>query len=159
VNRFGILTSAFFILITLAFYSCAEEEVAFEENKAIKGNNWSMDKPVIFKVDMDDTVTRYNMFFNLRTTTSYEYSNLYVFLTRTYPNGFKEKDTLHFKLAEYDGHWTGKSSGEMVENRIKFMRDARFPIRGKYIFKFEQAMRDEDLAEVASVGLRIERVD
>lgn len=74
------------------------------------------------------------------------------------PDGKIERDTIECQLADAQGRWLGKSgSGSLWDNQVLFNRRTRFPKPGKYVFRFEQAMRDEKLENIMEVGLRIEK--
>lgn len=140
--------------IAFAFSSCDSNRI-YEENIAVENNIWKSDDIKTFSFDITDTVSALDLFVNVRTTTDYPYNNLYIYLYSEYPNGYTDKDTLEFILAELDGKWLGESSGTVVENQILISRGGRFQESGKYTFKLQQAMREKDLAEIIDVGFRV----
>jgi gliding motility-associated lipoprotein GldH len=144
------------IFCAVALISCGESPF-FEENKSVGDNVWSWNEPVEFDVDVTDTVSPYNFYLNLRTTKGYEFSNVFVFFTLKFPNGGEMRDTIEAPLADDLGNWLGKPSGSLVDNKILFGPRRIFPLTGKYHVTIEQAMRDQDLAEVSDVGLTIEK--
>jgi hypothetical protein len=79
----------------------------------------------------------------------------FIFLYSEYPNGYTDKDTLEFILAEPDGKWVGESSGTIVENQFLIARGGSFSNSGKYTFKIQHAMREPDLPEIVDVGFRV----
>jgi gliding motility-associated lipoprotein GldH len=130
----------------------------FEENKAIPNQSWSANQPVRLLADITDTVQPHNVFVNVRVTSSYAYSNLYLFLETRYPGGKMSVDTLECLLADEQGSWLGKGSGNVWDNQILLKKNVRFPRKGVYSFLITQGMRKDPLVDVADVGLRIERV-
>ena len=144
----------FLLLAALVVSSCDSNRI-YEENIAVENNVWKADDIKTFSFDIVDTVSALDLFVNIRTTTDYPYNNLYVFLYSEYPNGYTDKDTLEFILAELDGKWLGESSGTVVENQILISRGGRFQASGKYTFKIQQAMREKELAEIIDVGFRV----
>lgn len=130
----------------------------FEENKAIPSQSWSANQPVRLLADITDTVQPHNVYVNVRVTSSYAYSNLYLFLETRYPGGKMSVDTLECLLADEQGRWLGKGSGNVWDNQILLKKNVRFPRRGVYSFLISQGMRKDPLADVTDVGLRIERV-
>lgn len=149
LNRLGIM-SLFGLLIT----SCDSNRI-YEENQVVDGNVWQSDDIKVFEFDVQDTLSALDLFVNIRTTTDYPYSNLYIFLYSHYPDGYTDKDTLEFILAENNGKWLGESSGTVVENQILISRGGRFTTSGKYTFKIQHAMREEALSEIIDVGFRV----
>jgi gliding motility-associated lipoprotein GldH len=85
--------------------------------------------------------------------------SLYVFLYSEYPDGSSHKDTLEFLLAEPDGKWLGENTGTIVEFKGPIAAGGRFSKLGKYTFKLQHAMREEELKEVVDIGLCIEKFE
>lgn len=144
----------FVFVLGLTVISCDSNRI-YEENFAVDDEGWKAEDVKTFQFDIEDTLSALNLFINLRTSTDYKYSNIYVFLYSEYPDGYSDKDTLEFILAEPDGRWLGESSGTVVENKV-LISQGRFTHKGTYTFKLEHAMRDEVLAEVIDVGFRVE---
>lgn len=147
------LAAPLLLLLTL-LPSCDSNRI-YEENIPVEKNTWHADDIKTFAFDITDTTSGLDLYINLRTTTDYPYSNLFIFLYSHYPNGYTDKDTLEFILAQPDGKWLGESSGTVVENQILISRGGRFPVAGKYTFKIQQAMREEELGEIIDVGFRV----
>lgn len=140
--------------VAFIFYSCDSNRI-YEENFSVENNVWNSEDVKTFSFEITDTMSPLDLFVNIRTTPDYGYSNLYVFLYSEYPNGYSDKDTLEFILAEQDGKWLGESSGTVIENQILISRGGRFPYSGKYTFKIQHAMREKDLPEIIDVGFRV----
>lgn len=141
-------------LMPFLFISCDSNRI-YEENFEVADNVWNVEDIKTFTFEITDTVSPLELFVNVRTTTDYPYSNLYIFLYSEYPNGYTDKDTLNFILAEPSGRWLGENSGTVVENRIAISSGGRFPASGKYTFKIQHAMREDDLGEIIDVGFRV----
>lgn len=146
------------MMVGIVLLSSCGSSPYFEENKTMENHTWNYNDPAVFEVEIDDTVSAFDFFLNLRVTKSYEFSNIYVFFTTNLPDGHQTRDTVESVLAGPDGTWLGKVSGGLVENKILFKHNKRFPMAGKYTFTIEQAMRGEELNEVADVGLRLEKL-
>lgn len=146
--------AAMLLLLPLLALSCDSNRI-YEENFSIENSTWHADDIKEFSFEITDTMSALDLFINLRTTTDYPYSNLYIFLYSSYPDGYKDKDTLEFVLARPDGKWLGESSGTIVENQILISRGGRFRVPGKYTFRIQQAMREEELGEIVDVGFRV----
>ena len=149
---FIILVSA----ISLFFFSCESNRV-FEENKSVAGNTWERNNKISFETNIDDTNLIYNVYINVRNASSYSYRNLYIFLVTKMPDGKISKDTLNCYLQDETGHWAGKGLGDAWENRILFKPMVKFNQKGKFVFEYEQGMREEKLLGIMDVGLRIEK--
>jgi gliding motility-associated lipoprotein GldH len=144
------------LLIAFGFTSC-DDSLVFEENKGIDGMVWKSNQPVSFQVDVQDTTQACNFYFNLRHGEDYPFSNIFIFMKTTFPNGEAAKDTMEFTLQQTDGKWIGSGLGDLRDNQIMFKQNLRFPLRGMYTFSLEQAMRQDELPHISEVGLRIEK--
>lgn len=138
--------------------ACGDDKI-FEENQAIENNTWKSDDIKTFTFEVEDTISPMLISVNLRTTVDYAYSNLYVFMYSEYPDGSSHKDTLEFLLAEPDGKWLGENTGTIVEFKGPIAAGGRFSKQGKYTFKLQHAMREEELKEVVDIGLCIEKFE
>ena len=148
----------YLVLITTiaTLISCGGESVYFEQNKAIANKDWVVDDKQEFDFTINDTAQYYDFFFNVRTTSNYEYSNMYVFYKVYFPNGKSLTDTAQFILADPTGKWLGKSvSGSLIDNSILFSKKRRFPLAGKYVFSVQHGMRNNTLSNISDVGFKI----
>ena len=143
-------------LIILFLSSCDLNRV-FDENYSFENANWDRNKIVSFKIEISDTISQNQFFINIRNTTDYKYSNLYLFITTQLPDGNISKDTIECILADINGKWLGNGLSKLKENNILLKNDLVFPEKGSYIFEFEQAMRVEILQGIADIGIRIEK--
>ncbi len=140
----------------LALCSCDRNGV-FDENINTKGNLWNKNDIAKFGVNINDTTSYHNIYINVRNTTDYPNSNLYLFVSTTSPAGYSQIDTLECYLADDQGKWLGKGFGYIHDNRIPYKHNIRFPMKGVYNFEIKQAMRIDELKGIASVGVRVEK--
>ena len=150
-----------FVLVFIAFLnltSCDSNRI-YEENIAVEDGIWKNEDIKTFSFDVVDTMSRVNIFVNLRTTTDYPYSNIYVFLYSEFPNGTTDKDTLEFILAEPDGKWLGENSGTVVEFKGLIASGGFLSVSGTYTFQLQHAMREDELHEIIDVGMRFEKME
>lgn len=155
------ISTYFFVVIffvTMMFSSCKEENVFFEKNNPIENKNWQVNNQQDFDFTIKDTNQYYDFYFNVRTTSNYDYSNLYVFYKLYFPNGKSLTDTAQFVLADPTGKWLGKSvSGSLIDNSILFSNKRRFPLPGKYTFSVVHGMRNNSLDNISDVGFKIKQ--
>jgi gliding motility-associated lipoprotein GldH len=131
----------------------------YEKNIKIPDGIWKADEPVRFEVTVEDTVSAHNLYINVRNTSLYPMSNLYLFVTTTAPSGHGVKDTVEITLADEKGKWLGSGLGDIWDLQQPYKQNVRFAQRGKYTFVFEQAMRTEHLPFIIDVGLRVEKAE
>lgn len=107
-----------------------------------------------FQVNITDTTKVYDFVITLRTTTSYAYNNLWIFLSSKTPSGLKAREPFQIQIANEDGTWIGVKSGTVIENQLIF-KARKFPEKGKYTFTLEQGITEKNIGDVLDVGLRI----
>lgn len=146
-----------FLIIFIFFFSACDSKRIYDKNIEIENNVWDSAQKVKFEVNITDTVSGNNVLINLRHAGFYPYSNLFLFINTTFPNGKTTRDTAECILADDNGKWFGKGLGDLWDARILFKRNVRFSQSGTYIFEYEQAMRVEKLSGIMDIGLRIEK--
>lgn len=151
---------AFLVLIFVAaliFGSC-NKGVIYQKYISIPDNQWLAGKPVTFTVPVEDTITPYNIYVNIRQANDYDFGNIYMFISITAPNNQTETDTINCILADNSGRWLGQGLGDIWDNKIWFKRNARFH-KGEYKFTYTQAMRVDTLQQIMDVGLSVQKAD
>jgi len=150
------LKPGLFIFLLIFLASCDPDRV-YEKNQPIPDQTWKSAEKVEFRVEIADNTIPYNVYLQLRNGMDYPYSNLYLFLKTTFPDGKISKDTIECILADYDGRWLGSGTGSVKFMRFQLKKGVRFPLKGLYQFEFEQAMRVNSLKGITDIGLRLER--
>lgn len=139
--------------------SCSNNNVIYDESVVIPNASWNNQDLPYFDVNIEDTTSSYNFYFNIRHLENYKYSNFYMFLHTTFPNGNQTHDTIELILAYPDGRWIGKGSGSMRSNQILLNNNLHFPFKGNYHFEIEQAMREPVLNGITDVGVKFEIIN
>ena len=155
------------VALSLVFLlaSCDKKRV-FDEYKELDGK-WKKDNVLSFSFDQKDTVSKYNMFVNVRNNNSYPYSNLYLIVQLQEPGSKLTKvDTLEYPMANADGSLMGDGFTDVKESKLWYKENVRFPKAGKYTVSIQHAVRKggevpgvEELDGVTDVGLRIESTE
>ena|SRR2546428_1345781 len=154
--RFFKAFSLGLVVISMITVSCTDSAV-FDDNKTIDKKGWSFHDKADFNIKIASPGI-YNVFVNLRHTDDYRYSNIFLLMYVQGPGQEKvEKRRVEIKLAEQDGHWIGNGSGNLYARRVFVTDKINFSKPGIYHFELEQNMRDEPLAEIADVGIRVEK--
>jgi gliding motility-associated lipoprotein GldH len=128
-----------------------------DTNIELKKRNWSYAEKIKVPVKIESADIPYNLYFNLRHTADYKYSNIFVLIHVTDPNGKKTTERKEFKLALADGEWLGKGSGNKYSLQLQFKSSYKFPKNGTYLFELEQNMRDNPLNNISDAGIRVEK--
>ena len=143
------------VLGMLTFLQSCGDDAFYDQVHSFDKNTWGKADTAIFKVDVQDSVINRDFILSLRTTTEYLYSDLWVYIMVTAPDGTTSKVAQKIPLARPDGSWIGRVSGTLVESRLRF--DSKpFPIIGEYVFKVCNATQEDLIPYVADIGLRIE---
>lgn len=144
------------VVTALALASCGGN-VYYDSSGKVDERGWLPTDSVAFDVEVDDTVQLYDFLVEVRNSTSYAYSNLFLFVNTTFPDGSVAYDTLECPLADVAGQWYGKRVGRYVDSRYRLRSgSARFPMTGTYRFAITNGMRDSAIVGIRDIGLRIE---
>jgi len=145
-----------YIVIAFLLASCSGNTL-YDESVVIPGAKWDNENIPYFDVTVDDTLSNYAFYLNIRHLENYSYSNLYVFMHTEFPNGNVTHDTIECTLALPDGRWLGKGSGTMRSAKVVLNPTLRFPLSGTYHFEIEQAMRQKELRGITDIGICFEK--
>jgi len=148
-------------LILFSLFSCDSNRL-YEKNISIENTVWDLSQKPSFEYNNTDTISKVNLKANIRHSSSYPFSNLWLFINTIDPLGALKTDTLECILAQKDGKWLGSGLGDVWDIQCQF-KSYRLLKKGVYTFEIEQAMRHGDLAEIEQlpgileIGLRIEK--
>jgi gliding motility-associated lipoprotein GldH len=145
------------VISFLTLFSC-NSNLVFTDSTVMAVKTWELTNIPAFQIPVDDTITRNNILFTIRTGSSYPFRNIYLFVTTTSPDGKSITDTLQYKLADEKGHWYGKGFGDIHELNLPYKSNVYFPLKGLYQIKIQHGMRIKDLKGVYDFGLRIEKI-
>ena len=154
INRYSFVL----ILTSLVLLSSCNSNVVFTDSLEMPGRTWKLLDIPAFKIPVTDTLNSNNVFFTIRTGSSYPFRNIYLFVTTTSPDKKSITDTLQYNLADEKGKWYGKGFGDIHELNLPYKTNVYFPLKGSYQFKIQHGMRVEDLKGVYDFGLRIEKI-
>lgn len=156
-KRFEVYRLRFTVVAILFLFIACDSNRIFEKNIDIPDYSWDVKNKISFDVNIDDTVSQHNLYVNVRHTSQYKYANFYLFIVIKFPNGKFAKDTFGCVLSDQNGKWKGDGMGDIWDNQILWKPNVKFPLKGKYTFEYEQAMRTEQVPFIMDVGLRVEK--
>lgn len=145
------------ILSAIALVSCLDNRTIVDTNMELKKHNWSYVEKVRAPLIIEDNNSLYNIYVNLRHTSKYNYSNIFLLIHVIGPDGKRITERKEFKLALPDGEWLGSGSGNLYSYQLLFKENYKFPSKGKYIIELEQNMRDNPLNDITDAGIRVEK--
>lgn len=135
--------------------SCDKSRV-FEKNREIKNYIWDSRNKAAFTFDIVDTTSLYNIYVNIRHADFYQYSNVWLMVRTTFPDGKQISKRVEMPLANEEGKWLGDGIGDIWDAQYLIQQGAYFQQAGKYTFELEHNMRKDPLPGVMAVGLRVE---
>lgn len=130
----------------------------YDDNKSIPADTWFYKNAIPFEVQITDTTKLYNVYVNLRVTSDYKYSNIFMWVNTTNPEKKTDQRRVEIRLADEGGKWLGSGLGDLYDYQFPVFQKIKFPSSGFYRFELEQNMRDDTLNFVKSVGVRVEEV-
>ena len=144
------------VLLPLALTSC-DGTIYYDQSHSVDEHGWLPADAVTFDVDVDDTASYFNFLVGVRNSITYPYSNTFLFVNTTFPDGSVARDTLECQLADPAGRWYGRRTGRYVDSRYRLRGgSARFPMAGHYTFTIANGMRDSAIAGLKDISMRIE---
>jgi len=145
------------ISVHVLFCSCSRN-IMYTDNISFPSEVWTLDNMAEFNSEIIDTTSISNIYFTIRTGTSYPFRNIWLFVNTTSPEGRSVTDTLQYFLSDEKGSWYGKGFGDIHELSLPFKTGIYFPEKGIYSFRIRHGMRIENLKGVYDFGLRIEKL-
>ena len=150
------MRSLLFVVIVTFLFSC-DDASFYTKSYSFNNNTWERRVKPKFIVEIKDTKHLYDFIVTLRTSTSYKYNNLWIFLNTTPPNGLSVREPFEIKTCYPDGSWIGKKTGSIVEHTLIFKR-RKVPSRGKYKFILEQGITEKLIDEVVDISFEVKLV-
>ncbi|MEO6723449.1 MAG: gliding motility lipoprotein GldH [Ferruginibacter sp.] len=145
-------------LTILCLTACGKTEV-FEKNKAIPKHQWQYDLQPTFDFTITDTSTLYNLYIVLRHTDAYHYNNIWLNVGTQSPGDTIKVQRFDLQLGTDATGWEGAGMDDIWELRKSITRGPfKFNKAGTYKFSVAQAMRENPLPEIISIGVRVEKV-
>jgi gliding motility-associated lipoprotein GldH len=144
-------------VILLTIISCDPDKV-IDEYRTINNNVWNVDSVQNFAFSILRKDQIHNIYFNIRNDRSYEFCNLWLFVTIDPPRGVSKTDTVQVMLADPSGKWLGKGFSGIYDNRRLYMQNVYFPEPGNYTIHLRHGMRPTNLKGITDIGIRVEKV-
>ena len=143
-----IIPSIFFL------HACStDENVVLNTFEKTDAGGWQWKQGKQFTFTVEDTTYYYALSCGLRINSGYSYSNIWLLYKLNGP-GISHKNQFEVVLSDNTGKWLGKGQGNLISYEKSF--DGRLKLKpGKYTVEIAQNMRDEKLAGVSDVGLKV----
>lgn len=145
------------VIATLSLCSCNNGTI-FTGSAAMDDRIWTLTNIQSFRLNITDTVSSNNMYFTIRTGSSYPFRNIYLFITTVSPEGKSITDTVQYDLADEKGAWYGRGVGDIHELNLPYKSNIYFPVKGNYEVKVQHGMRVGDLKGVYDLSLTVKKI-
>jgi gliding motility-associated lipoprotein GldH len=152
------------IIILFSIISCNDTTV-FSTYKSISKSQWHKDSIINFTFNPVDTISKNNIYINLRNNNDYQYSNLYLIVGIDFPDNKSVVDTLEYEMADAEGKFLGTGFTDLKENQLEYKTNVVFPTTGAYTISVQHAMRKNGdvngiilLDGITDIGLQIEKM-
>jgi gliding motility-associated lipoprotein GldH len=144
----------FFLFVAITLLSCSEAPF-YEKAYSFDNKEWKQDHRLKFEVDIMDLDKEYDFILSFRTTTDYNYNNLWFFMKTEAPDGSNSREPFEVKVSNPDGSWIGTKTGSIVETPLVFSR-RKLPLKGKYKFVIEQGITESKVDEILDVVFTVD---
>lgn len=146
------------IVLAITLMGCGPERV-YEAYQDLPDSGWNVDNKLRFEMQVEDTINPHQIQLHFRHDEAYAYRNLYLFVTVLFPDQKALRDTINILMADPGGRWYGDGVGAVKHVAVILRDQIQLPMKGNYIFEFEQAMREEDLKGLNELGLEVIRLE
>jgi len=147
-----------FLLMLATLTGCVDKSRVYEKNVDFKKKYWDIDSVPTFTFTIPDSTKVYNIYWNVRNTTTYPYRNLYITYYLEDSLGTTLSSALH-DMTLFDpttGKPYGDGFGGVYDHQFLALPQRKFANNGKYQIRLKQYMRTDSLPEILSIGVRIE---
>ena len=128
----AVATALLLVVVT----SCDNRE-AYHQFQDVKNTSWAKADSLSFLIDT--TSIQPGLAYDIRLETIFH------------------QDTIQIKLADMYGKWLGSGFGSYYQNSVLLRQRIVFPQKRNYKIQVIQGMRDEPLAGIEKVGVKISR--
>jgi gliding motility-associated lipoprotein GldH len=155
VGVFAILTGCILVLS-----SCGDGKV-YQEYTDFNARYWLVSDTAKFSFSIEDTTSRYNVYCNLRNSTQYPFSRIFLnfSLSDSTRKDFHTSLLNDFLFDPKSGEPLGKTGlGDLYDHQLTVLKNYKFAHSGPFMVNIEQFMRTDTLQGILSVGVGIEKV-
>ena len=141
--------------------SCQQGGVVYEDHKLLGESGWYQDSIATFPVTVPKAGQPYNLYFFVRHTLDYPYSNIYIRDSISTLSGkLISSEQQQFYLAHpVTGRPYGSGLAEVRDILMLARENVKFDSAGTYQVKLQQYMRVSPLPNILTVGVKLIEVE
>lgn len=168
-----IVLSSLFTVLT-----ACDRSTVYSEFRSVPLREWYADSVLIYRFDIADTLSTYEVLIYVRHTQQYPYQNMWLFvdwgdqeqglLTQSDSTDnvldsvymsmpVTKQDTIEFYLANDRGEWLGNGKNGLTEMPVLYEENYRFSHSGEQVVRIAHGMREEPLRGISDVGVLVKR--
>lgn len=154
------LFQLFLMVMTFNTLTSCDDKRLYEQNNSFSDQFWMSDSLQTFEVDIQDKSLAYNVYLNVRNSSTYPYYNIYINYSLYGTQGkVLAKELVSNNLFESKiGKPLGQSGiGDVFDHQFLVLKNHQFEHTGKHVFELQQYMRTDTLKGVLAVGVRVEK--
>ncbi|MGW8122677.1 gliding motility lipoprotein GldH [Roseivirga echinicomitans] len=147
-----------YLLVLVSVLNACDRHKIYEEVYDFEAAIWNMDTIPEFEFKIEDSQPK-RILLNVRNSIDFKSQNLYLTYYLLNEQGTEIKSEL-INIQLFDPI-TGKPSGKgnsIFQHEVEILPAYTFPKTGTYKIKVAQYMREANLEEVPSVGVRVEEI-
>lgn len=114
----------------------------------------------MFKVDsvLFETNIPYTLSIEVTNNVNYPYRNIWFFIQANIDSdSIYTEQSKEFQLADIEGKWLGSGFGSLFQSSFLVFDNISFSEKRNYYIKVEHGMRDEPLAGIEKVGIKLSK--
>jgi len=146
-----------FLIVAILLTGCDSNRV-FENYVEFKDRTWNIQEPATFEFEITKTQQQYNLYYEVRNSLDYPWQRIFVKYQLADSTGttLTEKLVSNY-LFEKSGEPLGRSGlGDVYDHQFLVLQNFTFAKPGKYKFTLQQENRQDTLAGILAIGLRVE---
>jgi gliding motility-associated lipoprotein GldH len=145
--------------VIVLLIGCGDGKV-YQEYRDFDQRYWLVSDTAQFRFTIDDTVSRYNVYCNIRNSTQYPYSRIFLNFSLSDTLGNNQHKALlnDFLFDPKSGAPFGKTGlGDLYDHQLSILSNYKFNRSGPYLVRLQQFMRTDTLEGIVSVGIGIQK--
>ena len=153
------------IVLTLLLVASCTNNSVYDVYKPVANGKWHKDSIIQFTFTPTDTISKNNLYINLRNNKEYAFNNIFLIVGIQFPNNYQVIDTLEYEMADAEGKFLGDGLTDIKQNKLEYKTNVTFPVSGDYSVSVQHAMRKsgeiegiEELDGITDIGLQIQKV-
>ena len=154
-NLIQLLAACLLLLLTSCGPTVLYEKVTPTETD----QGWAYTDTLSFQFTVTDNQQLYDMELVVQHSEEFAYENFYLNIHTTGPNGIRTTERISLDLSGEFGAWNGDCSGGRCELAVPVLQRTRFQEVGDYKLVLEQNSRDNPLAAIQAMGVRVVEVE